>query len=221
MSFLSSSGVAHRQLRGDLGDREAGGLGGQRRGARHPRFISMTIMRPSSGLIANCTFEPPVSTPISRSTAIEALRRIWYSLSVSVCAGATVMESPVYAHRIEVLDRAHDDAVVRVVAHHLHLVLLPADQRFLDQKLVGRGWPRTALADLDELFHVVGDAAAGAAEGEGRTDDGREADTALHLQRLFHAVGDGRTRRPRPMRVIASLNLRRSSALSMAPARRR
>lgn len=58
-------------------------------------FISMTIMRPFFGLTANCTFEPPVSTPISRSTAIDALRMIWYSLSVSVCAGATVMESPV------------------------------------------------------------------------------------------------------------------------------
>ena len=52
-------------------------------------------MRPSFGLIANCTFDPPVSTPISRSTAIEASRMIWYSLSVSVCAGATVIESPV------------------------------------------------------------------------------------------------------------------------------
>ena len=37
-------------------------------------FISITTMRPSSGLIANCTFEPPVSTPISRNTANEALR---------------------------------------------------------------------------------------------------------------------------------------------------
>ena len=34
--------------------------------------------------------------PISRSTAIEALRMIWYSLSVSVSAGATVIESPVW-----------------------------------------------------------------------------------------------------------------------------
>ncbi len=58
-------------------------------------FISITIMRPSFGLIANCTFDPPVSTPTSRSTAIEASRMIWYSLSVSVCAGATVIESPV------------------------------------------------------------------------------------------------------------------------------
>ena len=58
-------------------------------------FISMTTSRPSAGLTANCTFEPPVSTPISRSTAIEASRMIWYSLSVSVSAGATVIESPV------------------------------------------------------------------------------------------------------------------------------
>ncbi len=59
-------------------------------------FISMTTMRPSFGLIANCTFEPPVSTPISRRIAIDALRISWYSLSVSVCAGATVIESPVW-----------------------------------------------------------------------------------------------------------------------------
>ncbi len=37
-------------------------------------FISMTTMRPSAGFTANCTFEPPVSTPISRKTAIEAVR---------------------------------------------------------------------------------------------------------------------------------------------------
>src|SRR5206468_72470 len=40
-------------------------------------------------------FDPPVSTPISRMTANAASRIIWYSLSVSVCTGATVMESPV------------------------------------------------------------------------------------------------------------------------------
>ena len=59
-------------------------------------FISMTTMRPVFGSIENCTFEPPVSTPISRRMAIEALRSSWYSRSVSVCAGATVIESPVW-----------------------------------------------------------------------------------------------------------------------------
>ena len=58
-------------------------------------FISITTMRPSFGLTANWTLEPPVSTPISRRTAMEAVRIRWYSLSVSVSAGATVMLSPV------------------------------------------------------------------------------------------------------------------------------
>ena len=58
-------------------------------------FISITTIRPLAGSTANCTLEPPVSTPISRSTAMLALRMIWYSLSVRVSAGATVIESPV------------------------------------------------------------------------------------------------------------------------------
>ena len=39
-------------------------------------FISITIRRPSAGFTANCTFDPPVSTPISRSTLSEAVRMI-------------------------------------------------------------------------------------------------------------------------------------------------
>src|SRR5216683_1546010 len=52
-------------------------------------------MRPFAGSTANCMFDPPVSTPISRMTLIAASRIRWYSRSVSVCAGATVIESPV------------------------------------------------------------------------------------------------------------------------------
>src|SRR6266851_2809247 len=58
-------------------------------------FISMTIIWPFCGLTANWMFEPPVSTPISRMTASAASRMTWYSLSVNVIAGATVIESPV------------------------------------------------------------------------------------------------------------------------------
>ena len=58
-------------------------------------FISMTTWRPVAGSTANCTLDPPVSTPTRRSTAKAALRICWYSGSLRVCAGATVMESPV------------------------------------------------------------------------------------------------------------------------------
>ena len=39
-------------------------------------FISMTTMRPLAGSTANCMFEPPVATPISRIIASEASRII-------------------------------------------------------------------------------------------------------------------------------------------------
>ena len=58
-------------------------------------FISIIIMRPFSGLTANCTLEPPVSTPIVRKQRMAQFRICWNSLSVSVIAGATVTESPV------------------------------------------------------------------------------------------------------------------------------
>jgi hypothetical protein len=56
----------------------------------------MTIIRPFAGSVANWMFDPPVSTPISRMIALAASRIRWYSLSDSVCAGATVIESPVW-----------------------------------------------------------------------------------------------------------------------------
>jgi len=58
-------------------------------------FISITISRPLSGLIANWMLQPPVSTPTARMTAMATSRMDWYSRSVRVIAGATVIESPV------------------------------------------------------------------------------------------------------------------------------
>src|ERR687894_172115 len=58
-------------------------------------FISMTTSLPVSGLTANWMWQPPVSTPTARSTAMPTSRMCWYSRSVSVIAGATVIESPV------------------------------------------------------------------------------------------------------------------------------
>jgi hypothetical protein len=58
-------------------------------------FISITTRRPVAGSIANWMLQPPVSTPTARSTAMPTSRMCWYSRSVRVIAGATVIESPV------------------------------------------------------------------------------------------------------------------------------
>lgn len=50
--------------------------------------------------------------------------------------------------------------LVRSVADHFHLILLPAKQRFFDEKLVRRRKLKASFADLDEALHVMGDAAA-------------------------------------------------------------
>ena len=56
----------------------------------------MMMRRPVSGLTAHCTLEPPVEMPMASRTASESSRIAWYSRSVSVWIGATVIESPVW-----------------------------------------------------------------------------------------------------------------------------
>ena len=59
-------------------------------------FISTISRRPVAGSTANWTLEPPVSTPTRRRQAKASSRMAWYSTSVRVWAGATVIESPVW-----------------------------------------------------------------------------------------------------------------------------
>ena len=59
-------------------------------------FISIATTRPSAGLTANWMFDPPVSTPTRLMIRRAMSRSRWYSLSLSVSAGATVIESPVW-----------------------------------------------------------------------------------------------------------------------------
>ena len=126
-----------------------------------------------------------------------------------------------HAHGVEVFDGADDDAVVGSVAHHLHLVFFPADERFFDQQF---SWSATAsrprCADFFELFAVVGDAATRAAQGEGGPDDERESPTSSATARASSMLCAMPELRAGPGRcaVIASLNCARSSALSMASA---
>ena len=132
-------------------------------------FISMMTMRPSAGFTANCTFEPPVSTPISRNTAIEAVRMRWIFLVGQRERGRDSDGiAGVHAHRVDVLDGADDDGVVALIAHDFHLEFFPAEQRFLDQHLVGGRGFEPALDHLEEFLAVIGDAAAGAAQREAR-----------------------------------------------------
>ncbi len=89
-----------------------------------------------------------------------------------------------HAHGVDILDRADDDGVVGLVAHHLHLEFLPAQHRFLDQHFVGGRGFHAPFHDGEEFLAVVGDAAAGAAHGEAGADHGGQAHLVQRRQRL-------------------------------------
>src|SRR5947209_8929312 len=72
------------------------------------------------------------------------------------------------------------------------LELFPAQHALLDQHFAGGGSVDAALDDLDEFGLVIGDAAAGAAHGEARPDDRRQADVLERRQRRRQRLEIGR-----------------------------
>ena len=70
-----------------------------------------------------------------------------------------------------------------MIAHHLELILLPADDRFLDEDFVDGGELESARDEFDVFFAVVGDAAPGAAEREAGADDAGQADLVADFER--------------------------------------
>ncbi len=188
-------GVTDGELGSDLGDGETGRLGGQRGGARHPRVHldddHATIFRVDTELdVGAAGLDADFAQHRHGGVAHQLVLLVGQRLGWRDRDGVTGVDT----HGVEVFDGADDDAVVVAIPHHFHLVLFPADQRLVDEQLFGRRQVQTTLADLDELFGVVGDAATRAAHGKGGTDDAGEADHLLHAPRLFHVVGDASTR---------------------------
>ncbi len=109
-------------------------------------------------------FEPPVSTPISRITASEASRIRWYSLSVSVWAGATVIESPVWT---PIGSKFSIEQMITTLSSTSRITSISYSFQPMIDSSISTSWmgesssPR--LHQLVELVAVVGDARTGAA----------------------------------------------------------
>ena len=85
--------------------------------------------------------------------ALAASRICWYSRSVSVCAGATVIESPVCTPIGSMFSIEQTiDHVVRAVADDLELEFLPAEQALFDQHLADARGAEPARDDALELL---------------------------------------------------------------------
>ena len=95
------------------------------------------------------------------------------------------------AHGVDVFHGADGDGVALGVPHGLKFDLLPAGDALLHQHLGDGGHVQTVFGDDAQLLRRVRDAAAGAAQGKGGTDDDGIADLIRDLQGSVHVVGDG------------------------------
>ena len=187
--------VTDSQLRCDARDREAGGLRSERRTARYARVHldhdQAAILRIDCELyVRTACFHTDFAQHFDAGGAHDLVFLVGQRQRRCDSDGIARM----HAHRIDILDRTDDDAIVLAVAHHLHFVLFPAEERFLDQDFGGRRRIQTFAHDTVELGLVIGDAAARSAKGEAGADDGGQAGGFQHRERLVDRIGDAAAR---------------------------
>ena len=135
--------------------------------------------------------QPPVSTPTARSTAMPTSRMCWYSRSVSVIAGATVIESPVCT---PIGSRFSIEQTTTTLSCRSRISSssnsFQPTHRLLDQDLVHRAGRQAAGDHRSHLSAVGGQARAEAAHRERRPDDDPVADGGGEVERLVQRVAD-------------------------------
>ena len=149
--------VADREPGGDLGDREAGGLRRQRGRPRHARVhldhddlvgrrVDRELHVGAAGLDADGADD---GDRLVAQLLVGAVGQRLLRGDGDAVAG-------VDAHRVDVLDRADDHDVVRVVAHDLELELAPAEDRLVDQDLADRRGGEALRDDPLEVLDACG-----------------------------------------------------------------
>ena len=138
--------VADGELRGDLRDRVAGRLRGQRGRARHARVHLDHAQLAGLALARELDVR---AAAVDTDRADDRDRRV-AQLLVRLVGQRHLRRdghrvAGVHAHRVDVLDRADDDGVVGVVAHQLELELVPAEEGLLDEHLADRALGERAL----------------------------------------------------------------------------
>ena len=182
--------VSDGKLGRDPRNREPGRLGGQGRRPRYPGVHLDQDLAAVTRVDRELDVRPSGLDPDLAHAGDGAIpHRLELLVGQGQCGRDGDAVAGVHAHRIDVLDRAHDDGVVGAVPHHLQLELLPAQQRFLDEhRRRGRGF-EPGRQQLREGVDAIGDASSRAAQREGGAQDGGEAH-ALQGGQPFFLRGD-------------------------------
>ena len=95
-----------------------------------------------------------------------------------------------HAHWVDVFDGTDDDGVVGSIADNFHFVFFPTQQGLIHKDLRHRGCFHPSAAEMFVFFAVIRHAAAGAAHGKGRADNGGQADFFEGVERDGDASGN-------------------------------
>ncbi len=191
--------VADRELGRNLRDWKSSRLGSQRGAARntwiHLDNDHATVFRVDRELdIRSASIHTDFPETAQGSVAHHLVLAIAQCLGRSYGDGVT----GVHPHRVEVLDGANDDGVVRQVAHDFHFVLFPPNHALFNERLMDRGKFEPALDDFLQILPVIGDAAAASAHSETRAQDDGIAILTSKLKCGIDAVHKLRSRHIEP-----------------------
>ncbi len=144
--------VADRELGGDLRDREAGGLRRERRRARHARVHLDDDDAAGRGVDGELDVAAAgVDAHGADDVDADVAELLVLAVGERQRRGDRDGVAGVHADGVDVLDRADDDRVVGGVAHELELVLLPPEDRLLEEHLVGGRVVQTRARDAAEV----------------------------------------------------------------------
>jgi hypothetical protein len=183
--------VADRQLRGDLGDREARRLRRERGRPGHARvhLDDDDAAGPRVDRVLDVA-AARVDAHLADDRDADVAHPLVLAVREGECRGDRDRVARVDAHGVDVLDRADDHDVVRLVAHELELVLLPAQDALLEQDLVRDGVVQPVAGDPAQVVLVVGQAGPQAAHREGRADDQGIPQLLRTREDVVHRVAD-------------------------------
>ena len=187
--------VSHGKFGRDFGDGESSGLGRQGRRAADAR-VHLDHQH-FGGLWVHAELHVRAAS-VHAHFAQDGKRGISHALifAVGQCLdwGHRDGITGVHPHGINILNAAHNDAVVPSVPHHFEFVFLPAKHRLVDLHLADHGSRQTASHDVLELSLVPRNPSTKAPQGERRTNDQREANFVqerLGFRHGFHGAGFG------------------------------
>ena len=185
--------IADRQLCRQFCDWESGRLGCQRAGTGDARVhfnhhypprirIDCKLNVAAAGLHTHRPHHQPGLVPQALVLFVgQGLRR-----------GDGDAVAGVNAHGVEIFDGADNDEIVGAVAHHLQLILFPADQRLFDQDGMHRAFLQPPGHLFVELLRRKDGACAAATQGKtGANEDGEVPDHGReNLACFFERMGN-------------------------------